>query len=78
MKKNLLTSLCLIAMISCNNTSSESRAIDDTSNSANPVTIDTTKKPGGMDNSSVISTDTAAMNVQKSIEKRDSAKSKRP
>ena len=40
----------------------------------NSSTGDTVKHPSGVDNSSVISTDTAAINIQNTIRKADSLK----
>ena len=73
--------LCIIATIfiflnSCSNSSDnnnkELKNGTDSTGLSNPITIDTVKHPSGIDNSSVISTDTAAMNVQNSIKKADS------
>ena len=44
----------------------------DTSTSTQMEPTDTTRQPSGMDNSSAISTDTAAMNVQNTVKKADS------
>ena len=74
--------LCIVAALyifsSCtnseSNTSSENKS--DSVGNTNPISIDTVKHPSGMDNSSVISTDTAAMNVQNTINKADSLKQK--
>lgn len=74
MRKILIVPAFLFAIISCNsNSSSEHKAGgSDTASKTgltNPSAIDTTKHPDGMVNGSVISTDTAAMNVQNSINK---------
>lgn len=75
MKKITLFSAVLIFFMSCDNSSGSSDAgKTDSTGLTNPVSIDTVKHPSGMDNSSVISTDTAAMNVQNSIKKADSVK----
>jgi hypothetical protein len=79
MKKNIIFSALLMALLSCNsNSSSDSNAAGgDTTNATgltNPSAIDTTKHPDGVINGSVISTDTAAMNVQNSINKAKEAK----
>lgn len=77
MKKLLIVSSLLTLLYGCGGNSSENDAADNnTTNSnglTNPTAIDTAKHPTGMDNSSVISTDTAAMNVQNAYKKRDSA-----
>ncbi len=49
----------------------------DTGGLTNPITIDSVKHPSGVDNSSVISTDTAAMNVQNTYKKADSVAAKK-
>jgi hypothetical protein len=57
--------------------STNSHAVDDTTNNAEltrRTVTDTTKHPDGIINGSVISTDTAAMNVQNSINKAKEAK----
>lgn len=78
MKKLIVFSTLLIVLSSCNsNGSSESNmATGDTTDKAgmtNPSAIDTTVHPNGITNGSVISTDTAAMNVQKSVDKAKAA-----
>lgn len=78
MKKVIIASL-LIALYSCSGNSSDNAANNNTTDSSgltNATANDTLKHPTGMDNSSVISTDTAAMNVQNSYKKRDSAQKK--
>ncbi|MEJ7769694.1 MAG: hypothetical protein WKF70_08450 [Chitinophagaceae bacterium] len=65
----------LILLIACSDSTSNSS--DQNNNTDNtsltqPDAGDTTKQPGGMDNSSVISTDTAAMNYQNTVKKMDS------
>ena len=75
MKKLFIPAL-LCCLFSCgnadntNNTQNET----DTVGKTNPIVIDTMKHPSGVDNSSVISTDTAAMNVQNAYRKADSIK----
>ncbi|MEO6454048.1 MAG: hypothetical protein ABIN97_08255 [Ginsengibacter sp.] len=74
MKKLFIVSAIFI-FCSCDNTANntnEAGANTDSVGLTNPVVIDTLKHPSGMDNSSVISTDTAAMNVQNTINKADS------
>jgi hypothetical protein len=77
MKKICFGSFLLIALASCGSSPSDNNAVaGDTTNNAgltNPTAIDTTKHPTGMDNSSVISTDTAAMNTSNAYKKADSA-----
>jgi hypothetical protein len=79
MKKFLMFSALFIGLLSCNSNSSESNDVtSDTSQAGmtNPSAIDTTKHPDGMINGSVVSTDTAAMNVQNSVDKANEAKKK--
>ena len=66
----------LVVLSSCGNANNNAATSSnsDTTGLTNPTSIDTVKHPSGVDNSSVISTDTAAMNVQNSIRKADSAK----
>lgn len=77
MKKLFIVSALFIALSGCNGNSPDNDAVNnhttDSAGLSNPTAIDTTKHPTGMDNSSVISTDTAAMNVQNAYKKRDSA-----
>ena len=75
--KKLLTAILLFAITSCNNNAGNTGG-NNTENGGltNPTAIDTTKHPSGMENSSVISTDTAAMNVQNSINKAKEAAKK--
>jgi hypothetical protein len=54
----------------------ESNASTDSVGLTNPISIDTVKHPTGMENSNVISTDTAAMNTQNSINKAKAAQKK--
>ncbi len=66
-----------IVLNSCNNSSTDNATNKenggtDSTGLTNPTSIDTIKHPSGIDNSSAISTDTAAMNVQNSIKKSDS------
>jgi hypothetical protein len=77
MKKVLIASALLIVLYSCSGNSSDNATnTTDSTGLTNPTAIDTVKHPSGMDNSSVISTDTAAMNVQNSYKKKDSAQKK--
>ena len=66
----------LVALSSCGNADNNgtTNSNSDSGGLTNPTLMDTVKHPSGVDNSSVISTDTAAMNVQNSIRKADSAK----
>jgi hypothetical protein len=84
MKKLLMVSALFIALASCNSSSSnesasgssESTTSGDTTNKqglTNPSAIDTTKHPDGMINSEAITTDTAAMNTQNSVNKAKAA-----
>lgn len=75
MKKLFIVSVLLTALYSCGGSSSGNNTTDSTG-LTNPTAIDTTKHPTGVDNSSVISTDTAAMNTQNSYKKLDSAEKK--
>ena len=72
----LLIISAIVLLSSCGNADNNSttNSNGDTAGLTNPSAIDTVKHPSGVDNSSVISTDTAAMNVQNSIRKADSAK----
>ncbi len=78
MKKLCIISALFISLSSCNNSTNNDADNNnktnttDSSDLTNPSAIDTVKHPTGMDNSSVISTDTAAMNVQNTIKKADS------
>jgi hypothetical protein len=79
MKKLSILSILIIALYSCsgNSSNSDNSVAGDTTNKTgltNPTAIDTTKHPSGMDNSNVISTDTAAMNTSNAYKKADSAK----
>lgn len=80
MKKLSIISLLFIALSSCSGNSTNNNAANgnttDSAGLTNPTAIDTVKHPTGMDNSSVISTDTAAMNTSNSYKKADSAKKK--
>jgi len=74
MKRIYIVAAISILFCSCGNstnTSDENKS-GDTVGLKNPSGIDTVKHPTGVDNSSVISTDTAAMNVQNTINKADS------
>ena len=77
--KKIVIIIFIAAYTSCNNTpgnSAEEKA-KDSIGLTNPSVIDTTKHPTGMDNSSVITTDTAAIDVSNSIKKLDSVKKAR-
>ncbi len=80
MKELCVVSVLFIALGSCSGNSSGNNTTagnsTDTAGLTNPTAIDTTKHPTGMDNSSVISTDTAAMNTSNAYKKLDSAKQK--
>lgn len=80
MKKLCVVTVLFIAISSCGGSSSGSNAntgnTSDTSGLTNPTAIDTTKHPTGMDNSNVISTDTAAMNTSNAYKKLDSVRKK--
>ena len=80
MKKTIIASFLLVALTSCGGSLSDNNeAAGDTTNNTgltNPTAIDTTKHPSGVDNSNVISTDTAAMNTSNAYKKLDSAKQK--
>ncbi len=80
MKKIFIGSFLFIVLSSCggNSTGNNAAAGDTTNNTGltNPVAIDTTKHPSGMDNSNVISTDTAAMNTSNAYKKLDSVRQK--
>ncbi len=72
MKKLMIVSALFITLTSCGGSATEEATDANTTDSVgltNPTSIDTTKHPEGMVNSNVISTDTAAMNVQNSINK---------
>ena len=77
MKKILVVSTIFLAFASCNNANTNSNNESDTAKAAginNPASVDTTLSPNGMTNSEVISTDTAAMNMQNSINKSKATK----
>ena len=79
MKKLCVVTVLFIAISSCSGSSSgngDTGNTTDTSGLTNPTAIDTTKHPTGMDNSNVISTDTAAMNTSNAYKKLDSARKK--
>lgn len=74
MKKLYIVSAILL-LNSCSNSTTNDEVKSNSTDSGgltNPSAIDTVKHPSGVDNSSVISTDTAAMNVQNTIKKADS------
>jgi hypothetical protein len=58
------------------NNDNNSATTTDSAGLTNPSSIDTTKHPEGMSNQNVISTDTAAMNVQNAINKAKEAEKK--
>jgi hypothetical protein len=62
MKKILSATALFLLMMSCAN-SGDNGGSTDTTGTTNPSAIDTTQHPNGMTNGSVISTDTAHMNV---------------
>jgi hypothetical protein len=64
MKKILSASALFLIMMSCGNSGNNVPGTTDTGESANPSAIDTTQHPNGMTSGSVISTDTASMNVE--------------
>lgn len=78
--KKYFVFILFIGLISCGQSSSSGNAASgnttDSTGLTNPTAIDTTKHPTGMDNSSVISTDTAAMNTSNTYKKADSIKQK--
>ncbi len=80
MKKICIVSALFITLASCSSNSSNNDATTgnttDSAGLTNPTAIDTTKHPTGMDNSSAISTDTAAMNTSNAYKKLDTAKKK--
>ena len=73
--KKLFIPAILCCLFSCGNADNTgtTESGTDTVGQTNPIVIDTMKHPSGVDNSSVISTDTAAMNVQNAYKKADSA-----
>lgn len=75
MRKLCIVSVFFLLLSSCSNSTTNDEAKDNRTDGGaptNPTGIDTVKHPSGVDNSSVISTDTAAMNVQNTIKKADS------
>ncbi len=75
MRNGSIISALFILLTSCGNSTNNNESTSpgsDTVGLTNPVTIDTTKHPSGVDNSSVISTDTAAINIQNTFKKADS------
>ena len=76
MKKIWIGLLVIVALDSCSGNSSNNSETTDNPGLTNPSAIDTTKHPSGMDNSNVISTDTAAMNTSNAYKKVDSAMQK--
>ena len=51
-------------LLSCNNAGNDGPVTDSTSINNTPSAIDTTQHPNGITNGSLISTDTARMNVE--------------
>lgn len=80
MKELSIVTIMFIVFTSCSGSSSGNNATTgdntDSAGLTNPTAIDTTKHPTGMDNSNVISTDTAAMNTTNAYKKLDSANQK--
>ena len=78
MKKLLSLGCVLFALTSCGGNGGENNSAGtvDSVGLTNPIAIDTVKHPAGMTNQNVISTDTAAMNVQNSINKAKEAEKK--
>jgi hypothetical protein len=82
MKKLMTILLGTFIFVSCGSDSNNAgetditRADGDSAGLTNPIAIDTVKHPAGMSNQNVISTDTAAMNVQNSINKAKEAEKK--
>ncbi len=66
----------LLIFLSCADSTDNTSTgpVIDSATLANPTMVDTVKHPSGVDNSSVISTDTAAMNIQNTYKKADSLK----
>lgn len=79
MKKVIITLSVFILLSSCNEStnSTDKTVSDDSVGLSKPISIDTIKHPAGVVNSSAISTDTAAMNVQNTIKKADSIDKKK-
>lgn len=78
MKQIIIFPCLIILLASCNNTGSGSNTIKGDSikdeGFTHPKAIDTMQHPNGITNGDVISTDTAAINVQNSINKAKAAK----
>lgn len=70
--KNLSVILVVCIFISCNNSSGNETGEKRKDSSLSNSNIDTPAHPSGVDNSAVISTDTAAINVQNTFKKADS------
>lgn len=79
MKNLFIISAIFLFLNSCDNSSNNMVKSNnaDSIGLTNPSVIDTVKHPSGIDNSSVISTDTAAMNTQNAIERADSVERKK-
>jgi hypothetical protein len=71
---------CLLFFFSCADSTdnNSTNPVTDSARLANPGPGDTVKHPSGVDNSSVISRDTAAMNIQNTYKKADSLKKNQP
>jgi hypothetical protein len=61
--KRIIVAMAVTAFIASCNESGNSNTTNDSAGQTNPTAIDTTQHPNGMTNGSVISTDTASMNV---------------
>ena len=66
MKKIIIASALFIGLLSCNNETGGEPSLNDSISLENaPSAFDTTQHPTGITTGSVISTDTASMNVEK-------------
>ena len=66
MKKIIIASALFVGLLSCNSeTGGETTSNDSASREDAPSAFDTTQHPTGITTGSVISTDTASMNVEK-------------
>ena len=76
--KKCLAIVVLYIFCSCGNADNNSTTGNNTDSVGltNRTSPDSVKHPSGVDNSSVISTDTAAINVQNTLKKADSLKKK--
>lgn len=77
--KKIAIVLSMFIFSGCGNSSDNNTSTgnSDSAGYTSPSPGDTLKSPSGVDNSSVISTDTAATNAKNSIDKLDSAKQKK-